>query len=127
MLNHRSVYYSDVGLFLLLSIPVLNQYLVELLLSFGEVGASLFQTDAQWSFVAAFTGLLGILGLGLSLLRLSLPETRDTVLISFIVKFIAAAWLASLYFFGLSPAFGVLAVADGLSGVLLALAYFKHQ
>jgi ABC-type glycerol-3-phosphate transport system permease component len=122
-LNHRSVYFSDVGLFLLLATPLLNAYVIEFVLSFGST--SFYHGDSK-VVINTFVGIAGVLGLGLALLRLKVVDSRQTVIISLLVKFAAATWLLSAYMQGLSPVFLVLAVADGISAFLLFSAVVKR-
>ena len=123
-LNHRSVYVSDVGLFVLLATPILNDYVIQFLLSFGD--SNFYQGDAK-AAVTAFVGIAGVLGLGFSLLRLKLADARAMLSISFCVKIAAAAWLMSAYLVGLSPAFLVLAAADFMSGLVLLAALVSRR
>jgi len=58
-LNHRSVYTSDVGLFVLLATPLLNEIVIEFILSFGN--SEFYQGGAK-SAVNAFVGIAGVLG-----------------------------------------------------------------
>ena len=122
-LNHRSVYTSDVGSFVLLATPLLNEILIEFILSFGN--SDFYQGGAK-SAVNAFVGIAGVLGLGFSLRRLKIADSRLVASISFFVKAAAASWLLSAYLYGLSPVFLVLAAADFLSAlVLLKAMIFK--
>jgi hypothetical protein len=114
--NHRSVYSSDVGLFVLLATPLLNEFVIEFILSFGS--GDFYRGDAK-SAINAFVGIAGVLGLGFSLLRLKIADSRLVASISFFVKAAAAAWLFSAYLYGLSPVFLALAAADFLSALVL--------
>ena len=115
-LNHRSVYTSDVGLFVLLATPLLNGYVIEFLLSFGD---SNFYHGGAKAAINTFVGVAGVLGLGFALLRLRLADSRAIVGLSFFVKLTAAGWLMFAYVQGVSPAFLVLAAADFMSALLL--------
>lgn len=123
--SHRSIYYVDIGLFLALAIPGLNKILIELLFSFGSYDINAFG-EAAWTMILSLTGLFGVLGLGFSCLRIALAETRDTVLISFLVKLAASGWLLCMYCGGMSPAFGALAAIDFVSALVLLGAYVRH-
>jgi len=112
-IDHRLVYKNDVALFLVLAVPGMNAWLTEWLLSWGAGPA----IDA--AVLTPFVGLIGILGLGFSYLRLRLPDTRITLLTSTAVKLVAAAWLCTIAASALSPAFYLLAGLDLISGLYL--------
>jgi len=122
--NHRSVYRSDVGLFVLLATPVLNDYVIELLLGFGE--SDIYRGGAK-AAINTFVGVAGVLGLGFALLRLQLADSRAIVGISLFVKTSAAAWLLFAYMQGVSPAFMALAAADFMSALLLLRALVSRN
>ncbi|MBU0538432.1 MAG: hypothetical protein KKF24_00640 [Gammaproteobacteria bacterium] len=120
--SHRSFYVSDVGLFLLLAIPCLNEYVISLVLSFGDAG---FYVGSAKTAVITFVGVAGVLGLGFSLLRLRIPDSRDLVLISLLVKIFAGGWLLFGYMQGVSPALLILALADFGAAAVFAAAFVK--
>ncbi|WP_295877977.1 hypothetical protein [uncultured Zhongshania sp.] len=123
LLNHRNFYVSDVGLFLVLAIPCLNDYVIDLVLSFGNAD---FYTGSARTSLIIFVGIAGVLGLGFSLLRLRIPDSRDLVLISLLVKIFAGSWLLFGYLQGVSPALLVLAIADFGAAVVLSTALIKQ-
>jgi hypothetical protein len=123
-LKHRSIYYSDVGLFLLLATPVLNDTVINFLLSFGTGD---FYDGLSKSALVSFVGVAGVLGLGLSILRLKIADSLDVVLISFFVKIAAACWLLYAYFQGVSIAFLILAIADLSAAAMFGVALFKRS
>lgn len=114
--DHKLVYRNDVALFLVLATPGLNGWLSEWLLSWDGSGSPI-----SADLLAPLVGLVGVLGLGLSYLRLRLPDTRTTLVVSTIVKLAAAGWLCAIAASGLSPAFYLLGGLDLLSGLYLLL------
>ncbi|WP_295870655.1 hypothetical protein [uncultured Zhongshania sp.] len=122
-LKHRSIYYSDVGLFVLLATPILNDFVINFLLSFGN---SDFYTGLSRSAVVSFVGIAGVLGLGISILRLKIADSRDVVLISLLVKIAAACWLLYAYSQGISDAFLILAIADIYAAIMFGIALIRR-
>ena len=88
--RHRLVYHADLGLFLLLATPWVNQQLLTLIFSFGQ--QELYQGAAAQA-ITVFVGLMGVLGFGLSYLRLGVDDSRTVVARSALVKALAALWL----------------------------------
>ena len=121
--SHRSFYVSDVGLFLLLAVPCLNEYVIGLLLSFGDTE---FYVGSAKTALNTFVGIAGVLGLGFSLLRLRIQDSRDLVFISLLVKLFAASWLSYGFLQGVSPALLILAIADLVAAVVLSAALIKQ-
>ncbi|MBQ0759660.1 MAG: hypothetical protein KBT72_08405 [Zhongshania sp.] len=121
--SHRSFYVSDVGLFLLLAVPFLNEYVISLVLSFGDVD---FYVGSAKTALNTFVGIAGVLGLGFSLLRLRIADSRDLVFISFLVKLFAGGWLLFGYMQGVSSALLVLALADFGAAVVFGAALVKR-
>lgn len=122
--KHRSIYYSDVGLFLVLATPVLNDVVINFLLSYG---AGNFYDEIFMSALVSFVGITGVLGLGLSILRLKIAESRHVVMISFFVKVAAACWLLYGYFQGVSTAFLILAIADMSAAAIFGVALLRRS
>jgi hypothetical protein len=114
--RHRLVYHADLGLFLVLAAPWVNAQLLTLIFSFGNT--EVYQGNSALA-INAFVGLMGVLGFGLSYLRLSIDDSRVVVARSALVKALAATWLFYAYTCGLSPLFLVLALMD--AGALLLL------
>lgn len=121
--KHRSIYYSDVGLFVVLATPILNDFVINFLLSFGN---SALYTGLFRSAVISFVGVAGVLGLGLSILRLKIADSRDVVLISLLVKIAAAFWLLYAYFQQISNAFLILAIADIFAAIMFGIALIRR-
>lgn len=116
MPDHRAVYKQDVLIFLPLALPWINVQLLSFLLSFGS------ELNSDFSALeSGLLGLFGTLGLAFSWLRLSVEDSRSMVVISFLVKCVAAAWLGWMASVIAAPALWVLAVLDGIAaGLLLA-------
>lgn len=121
MTNHRSVYYIDLVLFLVLATPGLNHYLLEFVLSFSESDWS----TTSLSLATPLLGLAGVLGLGLAWVRLASTDSRLIVQTSLLVKLAAAAWLGWLALSGVSVIFAVFAAADLFAASLLILALVR--
>jgi len=121
--NHRSFYVSDVGLFLLLAIPCLNEYVITLILSFGDTD---FYVGSAKTALNTFVAVAGVLGLGFSLLRLRIPDSRDLVLISMLVKLFAGGWLLFGYMQGVSPALLVFALADFAAAAMFSMTLIRQ-
>ena len=85
-----------------------------------------FIRDPHGYSLIIFVGIAGVLGLGFSLLRLRIPDSRDLVLISLLVKIFAGSWLLFGYLQGVSPALLVLAIADFGAAVVLSTALIKQ-
>lgn len=122
--SHRSFYASDVGLFLLLATPFLNEYVVGLVLSFGDAS---FYVGSAKTALNTFVGVAGVLGLGFSLLRLRIPDSRDLVFISLLVKLFAGGWLLFGYMQGVSPALLVLSMADFGAALVFTATLIKQS
>ena len=114
--RHRLVYHADLGLFLLLATPWVNQQLLTLIFSFGQ--QELYKGAAAQA-ITVFVGLMGVLGFGLSYLRLGVDDSRTVVARSALVKALAALWLFYAYLCGLSPIFLLLAAMDAAALLLL--------
>ncbi|CAA0081085.1 Uncharacterised protein [Zhongshania aliphaticivorans] len=121
--NHRNFYYSDVGLFLLLATPWLNEWVIGLVLSFGDTD---FFVGSAKTMLTTFVGIAGVLGLGFSLLRLNTPDSRSIVMISFFVKLFAGSWMLFAYFQGISLILLIFAVADLGAALVLSAALIKQ-
>jgi hypothetical protein len=117
--NHRSIYVSDIGLFLVLATPWLNETVMAFLLNFGD---SSFYTGAARTSLTSFIGIAGVLGLGFSAMRLRIADSRDIVIISSLVKIASAAWLFMMFLKSVSIAFLLLAGADITAAMILILA-----
>ncbi|WP_269620248.1 hypothetical protein [Zhongshania sp. BJYM1] len=120
--SHRSFYASDVGLFLLLAIPCLNEYVIGLVLSFGDTD---FYAGSAKTALNTFVGIAGVLGLGFSLLRLRIKDSRDLVFISLLVKLFAGSWLLFGYMQGVSAALLILSIADFGAALVFIAAFIK--
>jgi len=121
--NHRNFYASDVGLFLLLATPCLNEYVISLILSFGDTD---FYVGSAKTALNTFVGVAGMLGLGFSLLRLRVPDSRDLVLISMLVKLLAGGWLLFGYMQGISPVLLVFSLADFGAALIFSTVLIKQ-
>lgn len=121
MTNHRSVYYIDALLFLVLAIPGLNLLVLQWVLGVGPVD---WQPEAV-SLAVGLLGLAGVLGLGLALVRLRIADSRQLVSLSLLVKVLAAGWLGWLALSGVSIVFAVFAIADLVAAAILLMALVR--
>ena len=124
MPNHRSIYFSDIGLFLVLATPWLNEAVMDILLSFGD---SSFYVGATRASLNTFMGVAGVLGLGFAALRLRIADSRDVVSISALVKIASSIWLFMLFYKSVSVAFLVLAAADFSAALILIACLIRSR
>lgn len=115
--KRRSIYYADLAIFIILALPYINYFVIDAVLSFGNGGT---EYKVQ-GFVPVFVGIAGVLGVGFSLIRIYSADSRSVVIVSMLVKLVAALWLLYGYLLTSSPLFIVLFFLDISSAVVFAL------